>query len=217
MATRTGREHGATAEETRTGGLPSLTEEERTSRLASKGAAISAGVLIIATLLPWVSVTFFSAATLSGVRIWEGRITLILAFLAGAAALAALYWRELSRNTLLLVSAVCGVLAFISTVIFGFRFRDALNIPAILGDTQALVLANAGVGLDTGWYLAMASGIALAALSIWGYLESRGERPSESVPGMEWVEPGTHQSPAQGAGDSSQSTGPHGSSPGERG
>jgi phosphoglycerol transferase MdoB-like AlkP superfamily enzyme len=193
MATRTSRAHGATAEgaegaSAEPGGLPSPDEGERLSELASRGSAVSAAVLVIATLMPWVSITFFSASTLSGVRVWEGRIAMILAVLAGAAALAALYWRELSRRTLLLAAAVCGALAFLATLIFGFRFRDAIAIPAVL-DAQALGLANAGAGLDAGWYLAMASSLVLVAVSVWGFLNTRETRPAEAVPGMEWVEP----------------------------
>ncbi|MEO3782913.1 hypothetical protein ABGB12_06280 [Actinocorallia sp. B10E7] len=189
--------------------------------MASRGAAVAAGVLIIGTLLPWVSVTFFSAATLNGVRIWEGRLAMVLAVAAGALALASLLLEEVDRRALLLASGLCGALAFIATAVFGFRFRDALNVPSVLGDTQAGVLARAGAGLDAGWYLSMASGIVLTALAVWGYMSMRGNRPSEAVPGMEWVEPGTHQGSSPGAGTTSQSTGQstgrQGPSPGDRG
>ncbi len=180
--------------------LPSMAEEERAPVLASRCAAIAAGVLIISTLLPWVSVTFFSAATLNGVRSWEGRITLLLAVAAGVLTLVALYRDHVSRRSLLAGAGVCAIAAFIITAIFGFRFRAALDIPGILGNTQALGLANAGAGLDSGWYLAIFSSLALVALAIWGYMSDRGVRPAESVPNMEWVEPGTHQGAARDTG-----------------
>lgn len=199
MATRTRGTHGATAEGTSAEGaeLPSLSPEERTGELASRGSAVAAAVLIISSLLPWVSVTFFSAATLTGVRLWEGRVVLILGIAAGACALGALYWEELNRRSLLLAAAVCSIVAFIVTVVFGFRFREALSIPSILGETQALTLARAGSGLESGWYLALASSVVLAALALWGYFGGRGGRPAQSVPNMEWVEPGTSQGARQ--------------------
>ncbi len=207
MATRSRRSHGATAEGTSAeiGELPPLSAGERSSGLASKGAAIAAGVLVIATLLPWVSVTFFRAATLNGVRLWEGRITLILASVAGACARVALYGEAVHRRNLLMAAAACGALAFLAALIYGFRFRSALDLPAILGTGQALGLVRSGAGLDVGWYLAMASSIVLTALAVWGYLNSKESRPAEAVPGMEWVEPGPHQS--SGTPGTSQSTG----------
>lgn len=195
MATRSRRTHGATAEGTSAeiGELPPLSVEERSSDLASKGSAIAAGVLVVASLLPWVSVTFFSASALNGIRLWEGRITLVLAIVAGACALVAHYGGMLNRRNLLLASAVCGVLSFLAALIYGFRFRGALDLPAGLGSGQALGLIRAGAGLDVGWYLAMASSIVLTALAIWGYMNTRETGPAEAVPGMEWVEHGAHQ------------------------
>ncbi|ROO83386.1 hypothetical protein EDD29_0889 [Actinocorallia herbida] len=165
---------------------PLLSAEQRITSTASKASAISAGVLIIGTLLPWISVTFFSAATMSGVRLWEGKIALVLAFLAGAMALAALV-TDGNRRGMLMGSAICGVLAFIACVVFAFRFGNALDIPPVLGGSEAVALADAGIGLDAGWYLSIAASIALTGFALWGAMA---HKQTAQVPGMEWVDPG---------------------------
>ncbi|MCD0448386.1 hypothetical protein LO762_04125 [Actinocorallia sp. API 0066] len=173
-----------------------LSPEQRITSTASKASAISAGVLILGTLLPWLSVTFFSAATLSGVRLWEGKIALILAFLAGAMALTAAV-TDGNRRAMLMGSAICGALAFIACVVFAFRFNNALDIPPVLGGSEAVALADAGIGLDAGWYLSIAASIALVGFALWGAMA---HKQQQHVPGMEWVEPGTPGTHTTGGG-----------------
>jgi hypothetical protein len=152
---------------------------------ATIGASITSLVLIISTLLPWVGVTFFNSSTLAGVRLAEGRITIILAFLAGVLTVTALVMAEHRRN-LLLGSAILGLLSLIATIAFGFRFRDIFTIPSSLGGKAATALADSGVGLDSGWYLAIASSLALIAFGVFGYFIGR---PKTAVPNMTWVDP----------------------------
>jgi hypothetical protein len=146
---------------------------------------IASLALLISTLLPWVGVSFFNSSMLSGVRLAEGRITIILAFLAVLLALTALVMDEHRRN-LLLGSAILGGLALIATIVFAFRYQDIFEIPATLGGREANALADAGIGLDSGWYLAIASSLALIAFGVFGYLK---DRPKAAVPGMTWVNP----------------------------
>ncbi|MDX6739107.1 hypothetical protein [Actinocorallia sp. A-T 12471] len=189
---------------------PMLSAEQRITSTASKASAISAGVLLIGTLLPWLSVTFFSAATLSGVRVWEGKVALVLAFLAGAMALAAMVTSG-NRRGMLMGAAICGVLAFIACVVFAFRFGNALDIPPVLGGSEAVALADAGIGLDAGWYLSIAASIALVGFALWGAMA---HKQASNVPGMEWVDPGapgaqTGSSGTHAAGGAAGHTGTH--------
>jgi hypothetical protein len=152
---------------------------------AAKGASIASIVLIISTLLPWVSVSFFNSSTLTGVRLAEGRITIILAFLAELVALAALVMAD-HRRIMLLGSAIFGGISLVATIVFAFRYRDIFDIPDSLGGKAANALARSGIGLDAGWYLAIASSLALIAFGVFGYFAGR---PKAAVPNMTWVEP----------------------------
>jgi hypothetical protein len=123
---------------------------------------------------------------LSGVRLAEGRITIFLAFLATLLAITALVMDEHRRN-MLLGSAILGGLALIATIVFSFRYQDIFEIPTALGGgSDANALADAGIGLDSGWFLAIVSSLALIAFGVFGYLTGR---PKTAVPGMTWVNP----------------------------
>jgi hypothetical protein len=161
-----------------------LTGPDPTDR-AAKGAAVASGVLIVSTLMPWVSVTFFNSSSLAGVRVVEGRITIILAFLAVVLSLTALVMED-NRRMMLLGSAIFGAGSLIATIVFSFRFHDAFSIPVALGGQEATALADAGIGLDSGWYLAVASSIALVGIGVFGYLMGR---PKAAVPNLTWVDP----------------------------
>ncbi|GAB2808911.1 hypothetical protein GCM10022221_02820 [Actinocorallia aurea] len=133
---------------------------------------------------------------------WEGKIALILAFLAGAMALAAMV-TDGNRRGMLMGSAICGALAFIACVVFAFRFGNALDIPPVLGGSEAVALADAGIGLDAGWYLSIAASIALTAFALWGAMAHKQTGAGQQVPGMEWVDPGAP------GGTGAQHTGTH--------
>jgi len=153
---------------------------------AAKGSLIASLVLLMSTLLPWVSVSFFYSSTLSGVRVAEGRITIFLAFLAALLAITALVMDEHRRN-MLLGSAILGALSLVATIVFAFRYQDIFEIPTTLGGRAAVdALADAGIGLDSGWFLAIVSSLALIAFGVFGYLRGR---PKTAVPGMTWVNP----------------------------
>jgi hypothetical protein len=162
-----------------------VSEPDLTDR-AAKGALAASGVLIISTLMPWVSVTFFNASTLDGIRVAEGRTTFILAILAVLVTITALVMDEQRRN-MLLGSAILGLICLIVTIVFAFRYDDIFDIPASLGGQRAsAALADAGIGLEAGWFLAIASSLALIALGVFGYLKGR---PKTAVPNMTWVNP----------------------------
>ena len=161
-----------------------VSEPDLTDR-AAKGALAASGILVISTLLPWVSVTFFNSSTLAGIRVAEGRITFILAIVAMVVTITALVMVEHRRN-MLLGSAILGLICLIVTIVFAFRYDDIFQIPAALGGREARALADAGIGLEAGWFLAIASSLALIALGVFGYLKGR---PKTAVPNMTWVNP----------------------------
>ncbi|GAA3196977.1 hypothetical protein [Actinocorallia longicatena] len=139
----------------------------RTQERAARYASIASAVLVVGTLLPWMSVTFLTSASLTGVRVAEGRFTIALAFLAGLFAVTALFIDR--RRAALGAAAVFGALSLIPIIVFAFRFHDALDLSGLEAGAQIQAIADAGTALESGWYLSLVSAAALTLIALWGF------------------------------------------------
>ncbi|GAB3680656.1 hypothetical protein GCM10027589_50790 [Actinocorallia lasiicapitis] len=147
--------------------VPQDPADDKHEDQAATYATLAAGLLIVGTLLPWLSVTFFTSSTLTGVRLAEGKWTLLFAFLAGLFALTATVLPD-RRRSLLQGTLLAGALALVPVLVYPFRYRNALDLSTLSSNNQVQKVAAAGVGIEGGWYLSLVAAALLVLAAAWG-------------------------------------------------